>query len=583
MELWSFVRGFRARRQAWTRNESVVIVGLECSGKTTLFRGISQQRSGIESAVPGSSLYCIRADVPDLEATLIDTPGIRFVQDCETTNEALGELAGAKVVMLALRATHFVDELGELERECYPKLKRRKVTIVATFADRIDRAERQRIQKLSGRLGVPVVLVNGRNLTQDDREAIFEAVRDAGQLKRLPAGLRESASREPVKTLIENQWVALAIILLIFAGSIIAAYQISAYFEDCCLPWETVEEADSWSVEVFRGRFGLGTLGLKSFVWAWPVVLLIGLSTALTEELGLKERLALALDPWSMKLGMSGRDLIHVLTGYGCNVVAVVESRTCSGCTRAACVSQIAMGSACSYQIGAAIYVFESAKQIWVFPFYLLLLFVVACLNNLTRPREISKLQGIVLTRRSLLQMPRLRAVTWRLSFVFRKFLFSAGPIFLGMCVLSSTVYYYRDRLSPITQSAIGRFSGRMFQEALEVFGLPAEVGTPLLFSIVRKDGILFLGDLGALLAPGQLLVAVYLLSAISGCSVTIYWMLNEFDRKVFSELVLRQLVFALASTFVLAILVYWIPRGEPIHLAQDTLRAILGALRDHA
>ena len=124
------------------------------------------------------------------------------------------------------------------------------------------------------------------------------------------------------------------------------------------------------------GDYGLITLGWYSFLWAFPVVLLMGLSVSLTEEVGLKDRITAALDPWLRRIGLDGRDLIPVLTGFGCNVVAVYQSRACRTCTRQTCISLIAFGSACSYQIGASLSLFNSAQYPWLFVPYLLILFI---------------------------------------------------------------------------------------------------------------------------------------------------------------------------------------------------------------
>ena len=37
-----------------------------------------------------------------------------------------------------------------------------------------------------------------------------------------------------------------------------------------------------------------------------------------------------ALDPALRHIGLSGRDLVPVLSGFGCNVVATFQSRACS-------------------------------------------------------------------------------------------------------------------------------------------------------------------------------------------------------------------------------------------------------------
>ncbi|MDQ3247741.1 MAG: ferrous iron transporter B, partial [Chloroflexota bacterium] len=103
---------------------------------------------------------------------------------------------------------------------------------------------------------------------------------------------------------------------------------------------------------------------------------------AICDETGIKDRITAALDAPLRRIGLNGRDLVPVLSGFGCNVVAVFQSRACSRCTRQSCVSLIAFGSACSYQIGASLSLFGSAQAPWLFLPYLLLLFVVGAIHT---------------------------------------------------------------------------------------------------------------------------------------------------------------------------------------------------------
>lgn len=82
------------------------------------------------------------------------------------------------------------------------------------------------------------------------------------------------------------------------------------------------------------------------------------------------------------KIGLHGQDLVPILTGFGCNVVAVHQTRGCSLKTRKQCVSLLSFGSACSYQIGATLSIFQVAQLQWLFIPYLLTLFIVGVLHN---------------------------------------------------------------------------------------------------------------------------------------------------------------------------------------------------------
>ena len=51
------------------------------------------------------------------------------------------------------------------------------------------------------------------------------------------------------------------------------------------------------------------------------------------------ERITVALQTLLRPFGLSGRDLLRVIMGFGCNVPAVISTRACSSCSRQACMS----------------------------------------------------------------------------------------------------------------------------------------------------------------------------------------------------------------------------------------------------
>ena len=68
--------------------------------------------------------------------------------------------------------------------------------------------------------------------------------------------------------------------------------------------------------------------------------------------------------------------------GFGCNVPAIVSTRSCSACTRPTTVGAIAFGSACSYQLGATLAVFAAAGRSDLVVPYLALLVVATLVYN---------------------------------------------------------------------------------------------------------------------------------------------------------------------------------------------------------
>lgn len=151
------------------------------------------------------------------------------------------------------------------------------------------------------------------------------------------------------------------------------------------------------------------------FVWALPTVLLYAFFLGFYKASGLLERISVALHPLVRPLGLEGRDLIRVVMGFGCNVPAVVNTRSCSACTRSTCVSAIAFGAACSYQFAATIGVFAAVqKPFLILPFlsYLILTTLIFSRFNAAKAAR-SKRNLLVIENRTFLQMPNLKDV-WR-------------------------------------------------------------------------------------------------------------------------------------------------------------------------
>jgi Fe2+ transport system protein B len=276
------------------------------------------------------------------------------------------------------------------------------------------------------------------------------------------------------------------------------------------------------------------------------VVVLLSLSTAIAEETGLKDRVTAALDPWLRRIGLHGRDLLPVLTGFGCNVVAVFQTRSCSSCTRTQCVSMISFGSACSYQIGATLSVFSAAGHPALFAPCLLALFLVGAIHNRLWHGALNASDSLPIHERAFLQAPSLRST-------LRQFLLQAMPIFLLICLVAAFLEH---------SGALGAVS-TAFGPALSIFQLPPETAPAILFSILRKDGLLTLNmDDGAMLASlsiGQVFVAVWLAGTLTACLVTLWTVRKELGSRTALTLAGRQALTSLGSTLVIALIVRWI------------------------
>jgi Fe2+ transport system protein B len=539
----------------------IALVGLESTGKSALFRGLTGHATGDEANIRGTTVACRTAALSGLHEShdIVDTPGVRVSADTAATRLALDAFGAADTLLLVARGTHAAAEVETLLREL--ALAGRRSALALTFADKAPATLAPLADHYRAALGIPVAVVDARALDAAGRARLLTALAEARALTpspgSVPADLR--LAHNPSATWFDlprlGPWLALAAVLALFAVPVWLAYAFAAWAQplaDAAVISPLVERLaflPPLAAALLTGGYGVLTLGWYSFLWAFPVVLLLGLAVALGEESGLKDRITTALDPWLRRIGLSGRDLVPVLTGFGCNVVAVQQTRACSACTRRACVSLIAFGSACSYQIGATLSLFGASGNGWLFIPYLVGLFATGALHTRLWHRPLARAAAAPLGERAWLQAPSPRAVWWRIRGTLRGFLFQAMPIFLGICLVGAWLAHV-GALDALARAAA---------PALALLGLPGDTAPGVIFSLIRKDGLLALnaGD-GALLATltaGQIFVLVWLASTLSACLVTVATIARELGLRPAAALAGRQALTALVSTLLLAAL----------------------------
>ncbi|MEK4300356.1 nucleoside recognition domain-containing protein [Oceanobacillus sp. FSL W8-0428] len=536
----------------------VLLIGFESVGKSGLFRELTGEKSALARNVKGSTTAALEAFCklnPHIQLT--DLPGLQLDIDSKNTQLTLDHFQEEKTILLVVKATNLKEEVTDLYEEL--DLKGRKVAIIATHSDKHlpTQAEQKRVREL---LQVPVVWVNARALNERMQEEIITCIGEArvwGASKSILSFLPDSP--HPVNQLIPifrlpiaGPLVACLFILAMFALPVLGAYLFVSWLEpiadqyvlDPITSW--VGQAPPFLADIFIGDYGLITLGSYSFLWAFPVVLLISIMTSLTEETGIQEHVTNALDPWLRKIGLTGRDLLPVITGFGCNVVAVFQTRGCSSCTRTSCVSLIAFGSACSYQIGATLSIFNAAHAPLLFIPYLFILFIVGAIHtriwNQDEANELTRIAPL-----PYIQKINWQAFAWKVAGSIKQFLLQAMPIFLVICLVASVLQ---------TVGVLSVFSW-LAAPILYLFALPVEAAPGLIFSFIRKDGLLVLnvgqGSLLMDMSLSQIFILVYLASTLSACLVTLFTIGRELGWKTSLSIGGKQMLTSVVSAAILA------------------------------
>jgi Fe2+ transport system protein B len=158
------------------------------------------------------------------------------------------------------------------------------------------------------------------------------------------------------------------------------------------------------------------------------------------------------------------------------------------------------------------------------------------------RAEEAAPLAGV-----AYLQWPSWRGVAWRLRAVLAQFLKQAMPVFLLICLVASLL----DGAGALQALAAS------LREPMAALGLPAQAAAGVVFSVLRKDGLLALNQgQGALLAQldaAQVFVLVWLASTCSACLVTLWTVGRELGARHAWTLAARQAATSVVTAWLLA------------------------------
>jgi len=422
----------------------LLLAGAESAGKTTLAAGLTGSRARDAANYRGSTVAVHQYLGEDLE--VVDTPGILRGSDSQTTGMALRALEAETEVVAVVQATRADDDLAAL----LPVLAGRSGIVVLTHADRLDAATRDAgVAGLERRLGVPTVAVDARSIGAPERKRIMRVLDDATPFppETAPVGWCVEPRPGPFERRYLGPALAAATLFAPAIAAVTAANAVAGWTEPVVEAMldpvvEAAADLPGLPAEVLAGDYGVTTMLPLLFVWALPTVTVYALLLGAMKASGLIDRLTAAVDPLLRPVGLAGRDAVRVLMGFGCNVPAVISTRSCSSCTRDTTIAAIAFGAACSYQLGATLAVFAAAgRPGLVVPFLAYLLVTTLVFTRLSSPAIArDRSNRLLLEGRVFLQRPRAVDIWREASTSIRQFLTTAVPIFLALTVTAAVL-----------------------------------------------------------------------------------------------------------------------------------------------
>jgi Fe2+ transport system protein B len=533
---------------AQSSKRAVALIGKEGVGKSLLVSSLTG-KTAYSSNFRGSTIYCDTYDTE--EFAFIDTPGITRNSDSETTLTALKQLTRHDLVILVVQATHIDSDIQDF----LPLVAGKKGVVVITYRDKISAAQNSLLE-LSNAWGIDIISVDARHISEDERKRILASLE---QPRQFPERTDMSIGWcvQPKQTILEKRYVGSAIAsFLIFLPSLTAVFSANLFAEkvDPLIKFLTRPLATMLGSlpepisNILAGDYGFVTMGPLLFVWAVPTIVLYSILLGGYKASGLLERISFAMHPLLRPLGLSGRDLVRVIMGFGCNVPAVLSTRSCSACSRGTTISAIAFGSACSYQFGATLGVFAAAGKPWLLvPFLLFLSATTLIYTRTVSSRAGRSKLNILLTdsNRTFLEVPSPKTVWLESKSTIYQFFRLAIPIFFSITVSASILEW--TGIMDAAAGVVGPIMG--------IFGLPGEAALAVVFGSIRKDGLLILAEPGLAnaLSPLQLLTSVYIAGVLLPCLVTLLTIIREQNWKFAAKMIGKQATAAVIFTLILA------------------------------
>ena len=545
------------RKSSIDDKKTVVVVGKESVGKSQLISSVTGSGAA-SSGFKGTTVAC--EEYEGERFRFLDTPGILHDSDTATTKMALDSLNQGETVLLVVSGADLDTDLEDM----LPLIRGRRGAIVVTYWDlaRNQPSALERLHRLEETIGVRMIAVDARQLGITEIEEIRSAL---DQPRAFPAALprwRAGWRITPPENLFDKPVLGPVLaLILVGAPPALAVYwairladflydPVTALFAPAV---ERLSQLPGLVGHALAGSYGVVSMGPFLLLYAIPTVAIFALILGSYKASGLIDRITVALDPIMRYFGLTGRDLVRIIMGFGCNVPAVINSRSVSASTRGTCISGICFGSACSYQLPATLAVFSAAGMGYMaFPYLGVLAVTTMVYLRLSTPRHLLNLEGqgkLKLLKRDFVSWPRASAVAREAWMVIRQFFFVALPIFFVICAIASGLDW----------TGLFDWMTWLIGPSMALFNLPGDAALPVILGAIRKDGIAVgLLDVGQStlrvgLEPAQVLTVVYLAGVLLPCMVTLLTVIREVSAKFALRLVSKQALAAVVFSLIIA------------------------------
>ena len=314
-------------------------------------------------------------------------------------------------------------------------------------------------------------------------------------------------------------------------------------------PWITgiVKGWIPWPIwqELFVGEYGVITLGLRYALGIiLPIVATFFLFFSVLEDSGYFPRLALLVDRLFKLIGLTGRAVIPMVLGFGCDTMATMVTRTLETVReRIIATLLLALAIPCSAQLGVIMALLsKEPRALLVWSLCLVLVFLLV---GMLAARVIPGETPMFYMELPPLRLPQFSNIMTKTYSRMQWYLFEILPLFILASVLLwlGKITNFFEKMASWTAPVMA------------LIGLPRETAVAFIFGFFRRDyGAAGLYDLQAkgLLNARQLTVAAVTLTLFLPCIAQFLIIKKERGLKVALAIGTFVTVFAFGSGYLL-------------------------------
>lgn len=359
----------------------------------------------------------------------------------------------------------------------------------------------------SGRRLVETDGAGGHRVDVEERQDIESAITDA-KYAFVRGALAECYQRNEKSTLhvltdkidavVTHRWLGYPVFLVVMFVTFFCTFAVGQY------PMDWLESLFGWLGEVVGGAMSDGPLkslvcdgiiaGVGSVLVFLPNILILYLFISFMEDSGYMARAAFIMDKLMHRMGLHGKSFIPMIMGFGCNVPAIMATRTIEDRKSRLLTMLVIPMMSCSARIPVYVILVSAFFSKWA-AFVLMGLYLLGMIMAVLMAKLFSRffVKGESLPFVMELppyRMPTAKAVlrhTWEKG---KEYLKKMGTIILGASIIVWALSYYpthEDRRVQAENSYMAQI-GKAIEPAMRPCGFDWRQSVSLLAGVGAKE-----------------------------------------------------------------------------------------------